>query len=240
MTLHTENISYQIDGVNYIAHLAVNTKNNSQKPAVLVVHEWWGRNDYAKARAEKLASDGFVALAIDLYGDAKTAETPEEATALMTAAQEAEGAIEARFDAAYQLLAARDDVDASKISAMGYCFGGAVVLEMARAAKPLNMVASFHGLLQTKTPMQTNSFNGKVLVFNGADDPMVPADVMSDFENEMNDAKADYQIKSYPGVVHGFTNPAATARGEATGMPLAYDQFADEDSYQLTLNTLRS
>jgi dienelactone hydrolase len=123
---------------------------------------------------------------------------------------------------------------------MGYCFGGAVVLGMARVGKKLAVAASFHGLLQTETPMPKNGFSGKLLVFNGADDPMVTADILAAFEAEMTSAGIDFNVVNYPGVVHGFTNPAATARGEATGMPLRYDRGADEDSWQHTIQAIKA
>jgi len=244
MMLQYKEIDYQVDDQIFTGYLAQKVINDagqspSQKPAVLVVPEWWGRNDYAKARAEKLAEDGFVAMAIDLYGNGRVANSPEEAGELMAEARDTESAIEKRFDAAYKAVSNLESVDSNEISALGYCFGGAVVLAMARAPKKLKVAASFHGLLETDTPMTAKSFNGKVMVFNGADDPMVTAESVSNFEAEMSNAQANYLLKNYPGVLHGFTNPAATAKGKATGMPLAYDKFADTDSYKTTLEALR-
>ncbi len=240
MALYTQEITYHVGGKTFKGYFAVDQNNSGLKPGILIAPEWWGRNEYAKGRAEQLAKQGFAAMAIDLYGDGKVAETPEEAGELKGAARNEEGAIEARFMAAYAALSERADVDDNQMSALGYCFGGAVVLAMARAGKELKVVASFHGVLQTETPLSKDAFAGKILVFNGADDPMVTPEIVSDFKAEMDAADADYELIDYPGVLHGFTNPAATAKGKATGMPLAYDEFADTDSFARTLSALNS
>jgi len=177
----------QVGAHTFIGHLAVDTSIEGKKPAILIAHEWWGCNEYAQGRAEQLAGEGFVALAMDLYGGGEVASNPERAGELMNAARETDGAIEARFDAAYNFLAARDDVDVSNISVLGYCFGGAVALAMARAGKKLKVAASFHGTLQTETPMQSGTFDGRILVFNGADDPMVTPAMTQAFTEEMAD-----------------------------------------------------
>lgn len=240
MSIETQDIKYQVDGKTFIGYLAVDTKSTQPLGAVLIAPEWWGRNDYAKTRAEQLAAEGFIAMAMDVYGDAEVASTPERAAELMNSARDTEGAIEARFDAAYQALTKIDKVDETQISVMGYCFGGAIAIAMARAGKQLKLVASFHGALQTPTPMKESVFDGEILVFNGAADPMVTPEIVTEFKAEMDSARANYRLIDYPGVVHGFTNPAATEKGRATGMPLAYDDHADLDSYAQTLKALRA
>jgi len=232
MTIRTEEITYQVNDENFTGYLAFDDAITKPKPGAIIVHEWWGHNDYVRGRAEQMASDGFVAFALDMYGSGKQASNPEEAGALMTRTQNTEGAIEQRFDAAYKVLASSPHVDGSNINAAGYCFGGAVCLAMARAGKKLNAVASFHGLLETESPMQAGVFSGEIAVFNGADDPMVSEQILDAFENEMNDAGVTCSVTSYPGVIHSFTNPAATERGEKYNIPLRYDKAADLDSYQ--------
>ncbi len=240
MAIVTRQINYAVGGDNFVGYLAVDDATDDPKPGVLVVHEWWGHDDYARARAEQLAGDGFAGFALDMYGDAKVAGDPEEAAALMNSVTGTPGAIEQRFDAALKTLQDQPEADPDNISAIGYCFGGAVVLGMARAGKPLKVVSSFHGLLQTESPLQRGTFAGRIAVFNGADDPMVTPEIANEFEAEMQAAGADYTFKSYPGVVHGFSNPAATGRGEKYEMPLAYNAEADADSYAATVALMRN
>ncbi len=240
MKITTQEIEYRVNDTVYIGYLATDTTESTLKPAVLIAPEWWGRNDYAKSRADQLAKDGFIAFAIDLYGNAEVAATPERAGQLMNAARNTNGAIEACFDAAYATLLQQTNVTPNNVSIIGYCFGGAVALEMARKGKNLKLVASFHGTLQTNSPLQAAAFRGQILVFNGAADPMVTPDALLEFKSEMDNAKANYKIVNYPSVLHGFSNPAATAKGKAMGMPLAYDQHADHDSYQQTIAALNA
>ncbi|MDJ0655016.1 MAG: dienelactone hydrolase family protein [Xanthomonadales bacterium] len=239
MTVQTREIDYQIGDQSFKGYLAWDDATAGPRPGVVVVHEWWGHDDYVKTRARQLAGEGFAAFALDMYGDGRVGGNPDEAGELMNAVMGQAGAIEQRFDAAVATLGQQPEADAGNISAIGYCFGGAVVLGMARAGKDLKAVASFHGLLETQTPMQAGAFGGKVAVFNGADDPMVTPEILQAFESEMQAAGADYSVKSYPGVVHGFTNPAATGRGEQYGMPLAYDEAADQDSYSATVALIK-
>ena len=205
-----------------------------ERPGVLVVHEWWGHNDYARKRAEMLAALGYTALALDMYGDGKVADHPDDAKAFMMAATSDGAALAARFDAAHDLLKAHATVNADQVAAIGYCFGGAVVLNMARAGKSLAGVVSDHGSLGTQAPAQAGQVQAAVLVFNGADDPMVPAEQVAGFEQEMRAANVDYELINYPGVKHSFTNPQADAFGQRVNMPLAYDAEADRDSWERT------
>ena len=240
MSITTKEVTYRVGGEDFIGYYAVDSEQSGPRPGVIVVHEWWGHDAYVRSRAEQLAAEGFAAFAIDMYGGGRVGSNPDEAGALMNAAMGAEGAIEQRFDGALEALKQESEVDSNNVSAIGYCFGGAVVLDMARAGKPLNVVASFHGLLQTETPMQPGAFGGQIAVFNGADDPMVTPDIVEGFEAEMNAAGASFSVKNYPGAVHGFTNPEATGRGEKYGMPLAYDKNADEDSYAATVTLIKA
>ncbi|MEM9533233.1 MAG: dienelactone hydrolase family protein [Pseudomonadota bacterium] len=240
MAISSQEIQYTVNGEPFVGYYAFDDSQSGPRPGVLVVHEWWGHNDYVRQRAEQLAGEGFAALAVDMYGAGRSGSTPDEAGALMNAAMGTPGAIEARFDAAQATLCEQAEVDAGHVSAIGYCFGGAVVLNMARAGKSLDVVSSFHGLLETENPLNTGAFAGHIAVFNGADDPMVSAEILAGFEQEMEAASATYTLKSYPGVVHGFTNPEATARGEKYGMPLKYDESADKESHATTIDLIRA
>ena len=201
------------------------------RPGVLVVHEWWGLNDYIRRRVSDLAALGYEAMAVDMYGDGKVASDPEGATELMGSVLGDVPTLEARFRAAWETLRDRPGVDPDRIAAIGYCFGGAVVLHSARIGLPLAGVTSFHGSLGSFHTPQPGSVHAKVLVCHGADDGLVPDTDIAAFKKEMDDAGADYRFESYPGAKHGFSNPDATAAGEKYGMPLAYDAEVDARSW---------
>lgn len=231
MKVESKEINYSAGEQQFTGYLAYDAESAEPRPAVIIVHEWWGHDAYVRQRAEQLAGKGFTAFALDMYGSGKSATTPDQASELMTSVMGQSGAIEQRFDAALDVLKAQPQTKTDSIHAAGYCFGGAVVLAMARAGKSLRSVASFHGLLETETPMQAGAFEGEIAAFTGADDPMVSAGIVSTFEQEMLDAGVNCTLTSYPGVVHGFTNPAATERGKKYDIPLAYDAKADADSF---------
>ena len=202
---------------------------------VVVVHEWWGMDDYTRSRARQLAEAGYSAVAVDMYGNGKIAQHPKDAKAFMTAALANPEAMNKRFNAALSVLDTAPNVDPERHYAIGYCFGGAVVLNQARRGANLAGVASFHGSLGTESPAEPGGIKARVLVATGADDPMVPAEQVGDFVVEMSNAGADLELLSFPGVVHGFTNPGATAKGKEYQMPLAYDADADARSWQALL-----
>lgn len=205
------------------------------KIGVIVVHEWWGLNDYIRSRAKQLTELGYQAITVDMYGGGKTATTPDAAQALMMAALAEPEAMNARFQEAKNSLKNSTD----RIYAIGYCFGGAVVLNQARMGTSLAGVASFHGLLGTETPAQPGKVKAKVLVATGGADPMVTPDITAAFIKEMQSAGVDLQLHSYPGVVHGFTNKAATENGGKYQMPLAYDEYADKNSWEALLRFMQ-
>jgi dienelactone hydrolase len=201
-------------------------------PAVLVVHEWWGANDYVRKRADMLAELGYVALAVDMYGDGKLADHPKEAGAFSSEIGKNLALGEARFRAAMDFLAGQPEADMSRVAAIGYCFGGGVVLEMARRGLDLYAVVSFHGGRQVSdTPVADGGYKAKVLVLNGADDPFVKPETIEGFKKQMAEANVDYKFINYPGAVHSFTNPGATANGEKFGLPLAYNADVDAASW---------
>lgn len=200
---------------------------------MVVVHEWWGLNDYAKRRARDLAGLGYSALAIDMYGDGKNTEHPNDAMAFMQAALKDGATASARFQAGLDLLRKQPQTDPDKLAAIGYCFGGKVVLDAARQGVPLAGVVSFHGALVTNTPATPGSVKAKVLVEHGALDSMVTQDNVTAFKSEMDKAGADYKFVSLKGAKHGFSNPDADrlSHGEHGGPDIGYNKEADEKSW---------
>jgi dienelactone hydrolase len=227
-------VSYSADGITMKGYLAYDDKFKGKRPSVLVVHEWWGHNEYARKRARMLAEMGYTALAVDMYGDGKQASHPDDAGKFATAVHANMSGARARFEAGMNLLKKNKTVDAKKMAAIGYCFGGGVVLEMARMGEPLAAVASFHGHLGTDMPATAGKIKARVAVFTGAADPMAPADQVDAFKKEMDAAKVDYKLVSYPNVKHSFTNPDADEYGKKFNLPLAYDAEADKDSWKQT------
>ncbi len=220
-------------------YLAENPNLKGKRPAVLVVHEWWGHNEYARKRARMLAEQGYVALAVDMFGEGKTARHPEDAGKFAAEAMKNKAVGEARFNAALDFIRKQPTVDATRIAAIGYCFGGGVVLHMARQGADLKGVASFHGSLATDTPAQPGKVKARILVFNGEDDKMIPPDQVAAFREEMARAGADFRYVGYPGIRHSFTNPDADTYAKEFNLPLAYDRKADRDSWKQTLQFLK-
>lgn len=227
----TEEIVYEGGGAKMKGFVAWDDSIKGKRPGVLVVHEWWGHNDYARSRAKQLAEMGYVALAVDMYGDGKQADHPDNAMAFMQEATKDPVQTAARFNAAYSELAKRKQTDKSRMAAIGYCFGGAVVLNMARLGTDLKGVASFHGALGAWQPAVPGSVKARMLVLNGADDSMVPAEAVQKFEEEMKTAKADAKVINYPGAKHSFTNPGADEFAKKFNMPVGYDAAADKASW---------
>lgn len=230
-SVKTEEVTYSAGGVNMKGYLAYDDAVKGKRPGVLVVHEWWGHNEYARKRARMLAELGYTALAVDMYGDGKQANHPNDAGKFANEVfQNIEGA-KARFTAAMELLKQHKSVDATRIAAIGYCFGGGVVLHMARFGYDLKGVASFHGSLGTQTPAEKGKVKAAVLVCNGAADPFVSAEQVEGLKKEMQNAGVDFQYVAYEGAVHSFTNPDADENGKKFELPLAYNKAADEKSW---------
>ncbi len=227
-----KNVEYSAQGVVLKGVLAYDDKQEKKGPGVLVVHEWWGLNDYARKRAQMLAELGYTALAVDMYGDGKQAMHPDDAGKFSGEVMKNFDVGKARFMAAENFLKKQPTVDSSKIAAIGYCFGGGVVLNMARQGADLAAVVSFHGSLQAVKPAERGMVTAKIRVFTGGSDKFVPATAVVAFKKEMDNAGVDYKVKVYSGVVHSFTNPGSTALGKKFNLPLAYDQYADEDSWK--------
>ncbi|MGQ7819364.1 dienelactone hydrolase family protein [Metapseudomonas furukawaii] len=233
----TREIPYKApDGTALIGYHAYDDALAGKRPGVVVVHEWWGLNDYAKRRARDLAALGYSALAIDMYGDGKNTEHPADAQAFMQAALASAPAAKARFLAGLELLKAQPQTDPDRLAAIGYCFGGKVVLDMARQGVPLAAVVSFHGALATTTPATPGSVKAKVLVEHGGKDSLVPASAVNAFKAEFDQAKADYRVVIQPNAKHSFTNPDAdrlshAGHGDEKGPDLGYSQVADENAW---------
>lgn len=236
----TEEIEYTVDDDTFTAFLAYDAAIEGERPGVLVVHEWWGHNDYVRDRAVQLAELGYSALALDMYGAGKVADHPGDAQKYMEEALANAGQLEARFLEAQRLLAEQNATDEDRIAAIGYCFGGTVVLDMARAGVDLDGVASFHGALATEVPAEPEMVQAKVLVLHGDADVMVPPEQVEAFKAEMDAAGVDYEFIGYPGVQHSFSNPNATRMGEQYDMPLAYDEEADRHSWETLQQFLNS
>lgn len=227
----TREVSYPAGSVTARGFLAA-PKGEGKHPGVLVVHEWWGLNDYARTRAEKLAALGYVALAVDMYGDGKTAGHPKDAGAFAGAVMKDLPEARKRFEAALSFLAKQPEVDASQLAAIGYCFGGGIVLQMACDGVPgLKAVASFHGSLGAEVPAGVKP-TARVLVCHGADDTFVTPETIQAFKDRMKAAGVDMKFISYPGAKHGFTNPDATKKAEEFGLNIGYDAKADKESWK--------
>jgi len=235
-----EEVSYSADGTTLKGYIARPAKADGKRPGVLVVHEWWGNNDYTRKRADMLAQLGYVALALDMYGDGKVASHPKDAGAFAGEVRKHMDVAEKRFRAALALLASQRDVDTGRIAAVGYCFGGGMVLEMARRGLALGGVVSFHGSLPTRTPAKPGGVKAKMLVLNGAADPFIKPEHIEAFKSEMQSAGVDYRFINYDGAVHAFTNPAATEAGKKFNLPLAYDAEADRKSWDEMQRFLRT
>lgn len=230
--IQTQNVTYTAGGTTLQGYLAVPDSMGGTRPGVIVVHEWWGLNDYIRRRADMLAELGYIALAADMYGDGKVADTPEGASGLMNGVLKDPASASARLLAAFDLIKSTPKLDKRRIAAIGYCFGGAMVLHAARIGMPLSGVVSFHGALGSFHTPAPGSVRAKVLVCHGGADALVPDADVTAFKAEMDNARADYKFIEYPGALHGFTNPDATAKGKQYGLPLAYDEAVDQQSWE--------
>lgn len=230
--IHSEVVNYQVAGQPFQGYLSYDDTIPGKRPGVLVVHEWWGNNAYARKRADMLAKLGYTAFALDMYGTGKLADHPDDARKFMQAALSDITVAETRFNTAWKWLQQQPTVNPGQIAAIGYCFGGGIVLHMAETGAHLAGVVSFHGSLGLKMPEKHAPITAKMLVLNGADDPLITAEQIATFKQDMQTARADYEFINYPGAKHGFTNPEADGFAKRFNMPLAYNATADKDSWQ--------
>ena len=231
--IQTQEISYSSGGVEMKGAIAWDADLSGPRPGVIVVHEWWGCNDYARRRAVMLAELGYTGFAVDMYGDGKTAANPDEAGALMNGLLEDLGVVRARFDAALETLREHSSTDADHCAAIGYCMGGGIVLHMARYGADLDAVASFHGALPlaVAAPGEGAEMTARIAVYHGELDEFIDAEAVSAFQDEMRNNAADCLFVMIPGATHGFTNPIATENGRKYGIPLRYSERADSLSW---------
>jgi len=227
-----EPVSYKAGEFSMQGYLAYDDSISGKRPGILVVHEWWGHNEYARQRARMFAELGYTALAVDMYGDGREADHPDDAGKFAAEVRQNMPAAMQRFVAAMQVLQKHPTVDPEHIAAIGYCFGGGVVLEMARQGLDLDAVVSFHGSLATTNPAVPGVIKARILVCNGADDKMVTPEQIEAFHREMNAAGVDYTFISYPNAKHSFTNPGADIYAERFHLPVGYNAEADKKSWQ--------
>ncbi len=235
-----KDVTYKAGDTAMKGFLAYDDAAKGRRAGVLVVPEWWGANAYARRRAHMLASEGYVALVADMYGNGRTTDDPRVAGALSEGVNKNPAQRLARFRAAESFLAAQPNVKKGEIAALGYCFGGGVVLNMARAGEPLKAVITYHGVLATDTPAKPGDIKAKLAIFHGEADPIVPAAQLAAFKAEMDNAQADYMLVTYPGAKHAFTNREADSYAAEYGLPVKYDPVADKDSWTRTLEFLRA
>lgn len=232
----TKEIEYKQGDTTLQGFMAWDDAAKGKRPGILVVHEWWGHNQHARNQAIRLAKSGYVGFALDMYGKGKVATHPNDAKTFMAEATKDPAVMKARFDAALDVLKKDPHVDPTKIGAIGYCFGGAVVLGMARAGEDLQAVATFHGALATKNPAEPGKVKPRILVMTGGADPNVPPEQVEAFKKEMDAAGAKYQVIVYPGAKHSFTNPDADKMGMDA---LAYNAEADKKSWAAMLDMFK-
>ena len=227
-----ETVTYSAQGQMMKGYLAYDENIKGQRPGVLVVHEWWGLNDYARRRARMLAELGYTALALDMYGNDKVAAHPADAMKFSSELIQNFSMAKERFLAGMTLLQQHPTVDAAKIAAIGYCFGGGIVLNMARQGVDLKGVVSFHGNLSPVQPAEPGVVKARILVLNGDADKFTTAEQIAAFKKEMEAAQVDYRFISYPGAMHSFTNPDADKLAKQFHMPIGYNAGADRKSWE--------
>jgi dienelactone hydrolase len=237
--LKEENITYNGDNINMNGYIVYKDSGQEKRPAVLVVHEWWGLNDYSKRRARELADLGYVAMAVDMFGNGQTASSPDEAMKLAGPFYQNPQLTKTRLDAALAKLKTYPQVDTSNIAAIGYCYGGYTVLNAAKLGEPLKGVVSFHGNLGGVKP-DKNLLKAKVLVLHGEADPIVKQDEVALFRKQMDSVGASYTFKSFPNAKHAFTNPAADSVENKFHIGVGYNADADRQSWNDMKDFLRS
>lgn len=226
----TEKLAYSVDGKPFLGFVAKPAKITKKTKTILIVHEWWGLNEYPKSRAEQLAKEGFIAICLDMYGENIVVNTPPEAMKLSGEIYADPSLLYKRFDAGYQAAMGVKGVNKNLVAAIGYCFGGNVVLNAAKQGANLDAVISFHGGLKG-APLEKGKLKAAVLVCNGAADKFVPQSEIDEFNKQMKENNADYTFINYADATHAFTNPNSTEVGKKFSLPIAYNEAADKKSY---------
>ena len=227
--IKTETIRYKAGQVDCVGFLAYDDASTAKRPGVLVVHEWWGLNDYARNRAKALAAEGYVAFACDMYGQGATAEHPKAAGEMAAKVRANSEEWQARAKAGLKILSSHAMCDADNLAAIGYCFGGSTALQLAYSGADLKAVATFHAALPTPTAEQAKSIKPTILVCHGAQDNFIPEESIQKFRTALEGAQVDYQLVYYAGTVHSFTVPDAGKHG-LDGMK--YNAAADKRSWE--------
>lgn len=225
-----DTLRYEVDGAKFMSFVAKPNRISSETKTILIVHEWWGLNDYPKSRALMLAKEGFIAVCIDMYGEGVVVDNPKDASELAGKIYDEPRLLWMRFNAGYEAALKIKGVEPSRMAAIGYCFGGNVVLNAAKMGAPLDAVVSFHGGL-TGVPLEKGKMKAAVLVCNGAADKFVSEKEINALQLEMKDNKADFTFINYDNATHAFTNPNSTKVGEKFKMPIAYNKEADDKSW---------
>jgi dienelactone hydrolase len=228
--LKEEIVTYSLDSLNFNSYVVYNDNIQGMRPGVLVIHEWWGLNDYTKRRARMLAELGYIAMAVDMYGNGRMGNDPGTAQALAMPYYAQPDWTKKIFDMAVEQFKKNPNVNPDKIAGMGYCFGGGIMLNLARMGEPLKGVVSFHGGL-VGTPADKELTRAEILVCHGDADPFVPKEQVELFKKQMDSIGKSYTFKAYPGATHAFTNPDATEMGKKFNLPIAYDSAADSASW---------
>ncbi|MGG9971913.1 dienelactone hydrolase family protein [Ferruginibacter sp. SUN002] len=226
-----EEVAYKLNGVTMIGYVAYDSTIQGKRPAVVVVHEWWGSGDYVRKRARMLAELGYIAIAADLYGDGKMAGDPATAKEFAMVLYNNPNLAKLRIEAAINKVKEYAQTDPDKIAAIGYCFGGSMVLNAAKMGADLEGVVSFHGGL-AGVPATTNSTKGKILVCHGGADKFISEEEIKAFKHNLDSVGVDYTFKVYKNATHAFSNPKATETGIKFNMPIKYNEKADRRSWK--------
>ncbi|PKP44956.1 MAG: dienelactone hydrolase [Bacteroidetes bacterium HGW-Bacteroidetes-12] len=230
INVESEVLTYQSDTTKHVGYLCYDHNVKGKKPGILLVHEWWGLNDYAKMRAEKLAELGYVVLAVDMFGNGLTADNPQDAQKISGVIYGNPSLLKQRMQAAYDALQSNQEVDKENISALGYCFGGTVSLNAANMGIPFKTVVSFHGGLGGFKATEEMA-KSKTLVLHGAADAFVPETDVANFKHQMDSVNAPYNFIAYENSTHAFTNKKSDETGKKFDMPIAYNEQADTTSW---------
>jgi dienelactone hydrolase len=225
-----QEVTYTVNSVTMKGYVAYNASQKGKRPAIVVVPEWWGNNEYTKKRARMLAELGYIAIAADMYGDGKIAVDPKRAQEYAMPFYKDPSMGKERIEAAITKLKEYPETDADNVAAIGYCFGGSMVLNAAKLGTDLKGVVSFHGGLAT-APAAKGIVKGKILICNGAADKFVPETDIANFRKNLDTTGVSYKFINYTDATHAFTNPESTENGKKFNMPIAYNEAADKKSW---------